>query len=368
MVEIMMQGRETATAPKNHDYLETKHLVDIGIGLELSYSEIIKSNVLEHEALDIDHIRSLFKRVLADAENIFFFLKEENFLEALPIYIGLLNIYKLSLGITNAFSMNLAYTATQEKLLIIKAQEKDKRENERILIQNSKLAVLGEMLSSIVHQWKQPLSVITGLIDVVREDFKSYKFSKEENLKTLETVKKTAHYMNDTLNLFGNYFKADRSKIVYSLNETMNETIMLIQDFYFKSGIKISFDSNELELTCFGYPNEFKQVILNLIKNSKDAILGNKKIPGKIIISFEETDLNNIIKFMDNGGGIDSELLPNGLFDPYITSKAGNEGTGIGLSMSRTIIEKRFNGRIFAQNDKEGAVFLVELPKCNITI
>ncbi|MBF0473244.1 MAG: HAMP domain-containing protein [Nitrospirae bacterium] len=255
---------------------------------------------------------------------------------------------------------------------------------QQLLIQQSKLAAMGEMIGAIAHQWRQPLNAI-GLII---QDLKSaYDFGELDKNYITQTVNDTmiqVIHMSNTINDFRNFFKPSKEKVMFKLNSTVIEVINLIYDQLIKANIKIAIEykydvtniSNsakypelttcEPEIEVFGYPNEFKQVILNLIGNARDAI--NKKsqdsaakgYKGEILIAFYKTNDMAKLEIHDSGGGIPFEIIDK-IFEQYFSTK-GEEGTGIGLYMSKTIIEQNMNGKIYASNDANGAVFVIELP------
>ncbi len=247
----------------------------------------------------------------------------------------------------------------------IKKLEDEKRMQEQILIQQSKMASMGEMIAAIAHQWKQPLNGIYLTMQIIED-----KISSEEKINldvhdNIERIYSLIEFMGHTINDFRSFFNPDKNKSLFDLTRTIQSVASLVYPQLKSNHIELIIDADE-GYSVFGYLNEFKQVILNIISNSKDAILGARS-GGKlsddalIRITVNKKEDFFVIEIADNGGGIDEKLLPDKLFEPYVSTK-GSNGTGIGLSMSRTIIQKHANGRLEAYNRENGAVFRILLP------
>ncbi len=242
-----------------------------------------------------------------------------------------------------------------------KTLEAEKLSQERMLVQQAKMASMGEMISAIAHQWKQPLNVIGILcqgFDFERCDISE---SAEKQLnEVLEKILAQIDFMSKTIDDFRNFFKPEKEFVKFSLFEAISEIVAIIHPLVKKSNIAVTV-IGEKEHLAYGMKNEFKQVILNLINNAKDAILEQKIKTGAIEISVHSTEQKNIIVVRDNAGGIPSHLLPDKIFESYVSTK-GEAGTGIGLQIAKTIIHTNMKGSIFVHNDERGAVFTIELP------
>lgn len=231
---------------------------------------------------------------------------------------------------------------------------------ESIMIQQSKMAEIGEMIGAIIHQWRQPLSSINILIQDL------YIQSKFETLdtKTVEQTKNnitaTVGFMSDTMDNFRNFFKAQKEVKDFDISEAITDVALLIERQLKNLNIKICFECLK-DCKIVGYENEFKQVILNILNNAKDAILSNEIGTGEINVSLTINNDRYVVSISDNGSGIPSYMLPDKIFEQYFTTK-GDKGTGIGLSLAKTIIEKHFGGVLKANNADIGAVFTIELP------
>lgn len=232
---------------------------------------------------------------------------------------------------------------------------------EKMLIQQSKLAAMGEMIGNIAHQWRQPLNNLALRIQILEDDFNSNNLSKE-NLQELSVGSlNTINKMSKTIDDFRNFFSPSKEMKKFNVGEAITEALEIIEaslKYYDIHIVKRFYKDFEV----YGYNTEFSQVILNLINNSKDALLKRKDIKHKkIIIELKKsTEYNVLIRVEDNGGGIDLDIIDK-IFEPYFTTKYKAEGTGIGLYMSKMIIERNMNGKITARNSHDGVIFDVEI-------
>lgn len=230
----------------------------------------------------------------------------------------------------------------------------------QVAVQNSKMALIGEMMSAIAHQWKQPLSVI-GNSSAEIEDIVEFENSDKEGLlRAGKKIDEQVQLMLKIMQDFRNFFKPDPEKIEFIACETVVDVVQMFSRQFSENNIEIVLHDHE-HFSAQGNPNEFKQVILNLLVNSKDAILEHKVSEGRIDCRFEIKENEGIIRISDNGGGVSADLMPDKLFEPYVTTK-GEHGTGIGLSVARLIIEKHMDGKIAVNNIQDGAEFTVMLP------
>jgi|GEM_PF-747565 len=243
-----------------------------------------------------------------------------------------------------------------------KVLEKEKKEQENILIQQSKMAQMGEMIGAIAHQWKQPLNAIALLIQNLESDYEYDELTEESLNDSVDRVMKQVNFMSETISDFRNFFKPSKTKTIFSLKKAIDDILNLLNIQFKKHNIKIATQIDLSNDKILGYENEFKQVILNILNNSKDAIEERylkEKIVGEIQIRIYKDNNFINIEFSDNGIGIKNEVIDK-IFEPYITTK-GENGTGIGLYMSRTIIEN-MSGKLSAKNSENGgATFTISI-------
>jgi len=258
----------------------------------------------------------------------------------------------------------LKHKAEQELVREISAkialQEKLKNKDE-IMIAQSRHAAMGEMISMIAHQWRQPISVIAMyanniLLDVELENIQSQKLKSEVSDIVLQTK-----HLSKTIDDFRNFFKPNRLKDSVLVSEVFNEALSVINKSLSISDIEVeNFFQTETKLHIFS--RELLQVYLNLLKNAAEALIEHKDTERKIINKIYETEDSVIIEICDNGGGI-SAAIEDKIFDPYFSTKDQKNGTGLGLYMSKTIIEKHLKGRLRVLNIGDGACFQIELAK-----
>jgi len=231
------------------------------------------------------------------------------------------------------------------------SNEVDKnRQKDAQLIQHSKMASLGEMISMIIHQWKQPLNAIS-MINSSQELRVAIGKNNEDDLKKDNiAIKKQIELMLVTMNDFRNFFK-NNTMSKYNVNIMIEKAINLIQSIYKYQGIFIKYDIQEKDkkLITLGYENEIIQVLINILNNSRDAIAQNESLIKKIEIKLDSKDDDITICIQDFAGGIPENIKKN-IFDAYFTTKSEEKGTGLGLYMSKTIL-KKVNGNIFLENN-----------------
>ncbi|MDR1976145.1 MAG: HAMP domain-containing histidine kinase [Campylobacteraceae bacterium] len=250
----------------------------------------------------------------------------------------------------------------------IKEEVELNRSKDRILFQQSKLASLGEMLQNIAHQWRQPLGAISMIIQSFEIKYKAGKLDDQFIVSRVQDAKVLAQNMSDTLDDFRTFFNPNKSKKNFSLKEAINKSIDLSKYLIEKARINLTVGEFE-DIYIYGFKNELIHVLLNFIGNAKDALV-DKPINRKIAIIVEFDKIYTIIKVIDNGGGIDNDIIYR-VFDPYFTTKHKSLGTGIGLYMSKQIVEEHMQGSIECENieyDFGGrekfacALFTVKIP------
>ena len=233
------------------------------------------------------------------------------------------------------------------------------RENERLLIQQSRHAAMGEMIGNIAHQWRQPLNALGLMIQELQINYEFGDFRKEYLDGTVRKSMQLVQHMSQTIDDFRNFFKPNKEKAAFSVRDNIARTISMVEKSFEYQGIKITFES-EGDVLTVGYANEFSQVILNILNNARDAFLERGVEAPTLEIRIIARDGKAHITITDNAGGIPEEIMDK-LFDPYFSTKGPSSGTGIGLFMSKVITEKNMNGRLTVRNTGKGAQFIIEL-------
>lgn len=236
----------------------------------------------------------------------------------------------------------------------------DIQKKEELMLAQSRQAAMGDMLAMIAHQWRQPLSVISMVANNIKMKLElSEDISNEQLEKFIARVHTQTQYLSHTIEDFRDFFKPDKEKERVELATIIKKLQNLIQKSLEDNAITLRLH-NVSDITLFTYANQLIQVIINILNNAKDAIKETQPDNGEITIDTEEKNGELLIKICDNGGGIDKKIESR-LGEPYVTSKKEN-GTGLGLYMSKIIMTKQLRGRLFWECDKNGCCFYVALP------
>ncbi|MBT1071059.1 sensor histidine kinase [Pelotalea chapellei] len=236
---------------------------------------------------------------------------------------------------------------------------KELREKDRILIVQGRQAVMGEMISNIAHQWRQPLNIL-GLLAQELQMIKQLGDLNSEHIdENVNKTMKVIQQMSKTIDDFRNFFKPDKEKVEFKVLEALDKTLSVIEERFKKDLIQTDVERTG-DPVVIGYPGEFTQVLLNILINSRDALIARNVDSPKICIKVFEERSKTVVTIIDNAGGIPEEIIDK-VFEPYFTTKGPEQGTGIGLFMCKTIIEKNMNGTLSVCNVKDGALFRIEV-------
>jgi PAS domain S-box-containing protein len=232
------------------------------------------------------------------------------------------------------------------------------RQRDQALLHQNRLAAMGEMLSNIAHQWRQPLNSLGLHTQLLPSEFKHGGLNKEYIDKYVEDAMLIIEHLSGTIDDFSFFFRPDKEKVAFSVQDSVTRAIKLINASY-------DFNNIEIVMNCIddhiiqGYPNEYSQVILNILCNAKDVLLKRKTVNPKVMITTKVEDGRSVVTISDNAGGIPDEIIDK-VFEPLFTTK-GPQGSGIGLFMSKYIIERSMNGLIKVRNNEVGAEFWVKV-------
>lgn len=234
------------------------------------------------------------------------------------------------------------------------------REQEQLLVQKSRLIALGEMISNIAHQWRQPLSELSSILMNIKFKHSMGKLDKESMDKKSKEAEIVLDYMSHTIDDFRNFFMPKKDKEEFFLIDAIKSVMTIISSALEYNNIKVEVNIDD-DLKLNTYINEYEQVLLNIISNAKDVLIQNK-IENPLIKIFAEKQSNHIILYIeDNAGGV--QVNPKSkIFEPYFTTKNDSDGTGIGLYMSKLIIDKNMKGKLRVKNTNYGARFIINVP------
>jgi len=260
----------------------------------------------------------------------------------------------------------------------VSEEVKKNEAKEQLLLQQSRLAAMGEMIAAIAHQWRQPLSTISAVLMNLEDSYEEGSLSQEYLQKLLKSADDNIHYLSSTIDDFRNFFSPSKEQKSFILEKAVIQSLVIMQAQLQSNNInlKLIIDNNEvkdilskdLKVKYFvkGNSNEFSQALINLISNAKDSInesLKNEKTQtsdGIITVKISNSYDNVQVDIQDNGSGINENIV-NRIFEPYFTTKSSRNGTGIGLYMTKLIIEDKMGGSIKASNTLNGALFSIIL-------
>jgi signal transduction histidine kinase len=238
---------------------------------------------------------------------------------------------------------------------IIEEVEKNRLQDQQ-LVQQSKMAQMGEMISMIAHQWRQPLNIISlNTAKLETGILLNMKISHEELSEVTSEINKQSQYLSDTIDDFRYFYKPDKESITVTLDEIVIKSLSIIEASLVDASIEIIEEYKSQEAIKL-YGNEIMQVILNILKNAQDNFQRKMVEKPRIKITTED----RTITICDNGGGIAEEIIEK-IFDPYFSTKDEKNVTGLGLYMSKTIIEKHHGGKFYAENRNDGVCFIIEI-------
>jgi len=240
---------------------------------------------------------------------------------------------------------------------IKKALEKEK-EKDRAMLHQSRLARMGEMLSMISHQWRQPLNKLNNIMMELETKILFKKTTEQFLTSCVDDATKTIQFMSSSMEDFKNFYTPTKDKKSFYISTACEAAISLVKDSLNSACVKLDFIIKE-DIKIHGYKREYSQVVLNIILNAKDALISSNIKDKKIILTLERKDNLSLLTIQDNAGGIKEDIIDL-VFEPYFSTKK-IQGTGLGLYMSKMIIEKSMQGKLSLRNDSFGAVFEILL-------
>ncbi len=233
------------------------------------------------------------------------------------------------------------------------------RRMDQTMIQQGRLAALGEMINNIAHQWRQPLNNIGLIIQNIQLSYESGTITSEEMECQIDKAMDVIMHMSGTIDDFRNFFRNDKEKQSFCINKAVRRTLDFVSAALESRNVRVVIEGDE-DVTAFGYQNEYSQVLLNIISNAGEACFERCMEEAQISIRITAEKGRSVVYIRDNCGGIPEDVMPR-IFDPYFTTRAPDRGTGIGLYMSKVIIEQNMSGKLTVRNLDNGAEFRVEV-------
>ncbi len=245
----------------------------------------------------------------------------------------------------------------EEMQVMVDTEIKKNREKQKILEIQSRYAQIGEMIGMITHQWKQPLNSISLIANVLKMKLTQHPSETDMFHDSLDKVVMQVKHMDQTVVDFQNFFNPMKERTHFNLFSSIERVLRLVESEYQYRYIGISVEGNR-SISAYGYPNEFNQILLSLLKNAKDAFEENPHENMLITIDISSDNGQACVRIKDNAGGIPATMLDT-LFDLYVTSK--KEGSGLGLNIAKSMVEN-MQGSLTVQNFDKGAEFSLLLP------
>jgi len=235
-----------------------------------------------------------------------------------------------------------------------------RKEQEQLLIHQSRLAAMGEMIGAIAHQWRQPLNALSLVLQNIHMQYRTGQLT-EESMRTMqEKAQQLIQRMSQTIDEFRNFFQPGKHAETFNLQHAIQAAADILEGMFKNHNIELSIDC-PADIQLYGVPGEFSQVILNLLGNARDAVLSANQPQPTIRIHVKSMGGQVCIDVEDNGTGIDANIMHK-IYEPYFTTKEEGKGTGIGLYMTKMIIENNMHGHLAASSLEQGARIRIMLP------
>jgi signal transduction histidine kinase len=334
--------------------------------LHIDSSKIVDTFLSDHILRsDSEKLSELLRaiKLKSDYQNIFDF----NTLTKEPLAIKLtftpiLN-HKDNVQELIAIGFDVTLIQSREQIVEEKAtiQAQQKWEDSKLFIQQSKMASMGEMIGNIAHQWRQPLNSLGLMFQKLNIAYHNDKLNKDIMEQSMQKSMRIIDQMSKTIDDFRNFFRVDKEQQYFTINSTIDSVTSIIGMSLHEYGITLKINSSK-EIEVIGFKNELAQVILNIISNAKDAIVENSVEAAQINIDLSDDENSATIIIDDNAGGIDEKIIDK-IFEPYFSTKDDDHGTGVGLYMSKVIIEDNMRGKLEVFNTLSGASFKIVIPK-----
>lgn len=233
----------------------------------------------------------------------------------------------------------------------------DLRKKDQTLIQQGRLAAMGEMINNVAHQWRQPLNNVGLIIQNLQFSYDAGDITHDELEQEIGKAMDIIMDMSHTIDDFRNFFRKDKQKTGFFVSKTVHKALNFVAATLASNNVKVGFEDDE-QVTAIGFQNEYSQVLLNILSNSLEACIERSIDSPEITIRITSENGRSAVYIRDNCGGIDVDIMPR-IFDPYFTTRAPDKGTGIGLYMSKVIIEQNMSGSLTVRNTINGVEFRI---------
>ncbi|MFO8068142.1 MAG: PAS domain-containing sensor histidine kinase [Bacteroidales bacterium] len=235
------------------------------------------------------------------------------------------------------------------------------REKDALLMQQSRQAAMGEMISNIAHQWRQPLNAIGIIVQNFSEAYQYGDINQKYLDLKIAKIMSIISYMSETIDDFRNFFKPEKKAQKFFVKDAVEKAINFVEANFKGLNIDVKFVCKGNPV-AFGYPNEYMQVVINILNNARDVLVDKKNEEPFVKIELSSNNGGSILKIFNNGKKIDDNVKEK-IFDPYFSTKDISRGTGLGLYMGKNIIENSMSGNLYFENKPDGVEFIIDLPE-----
>lgn|GEM_PF-4736605 len=298
----------------------------------------------------------------------------------LPIYLNIKNnqeeFKKFNDDMKNithqkSFELELVNTALQEKYKEQKElsevlQEKltletlNREKKEKLLIHQSRLAGIGKISINMLNECEESITSLNFILQNINTIHKQIDFKNELVTKSMEQLHRIVNEMHMKNEELKNFINPNEIKKEFFLDEIVMESLSMLEETFMNNNIKIDYNFSK-SISLFGFPTEFSQVIFNIFQNAKDALIEKNITPKKVFVSIKKDQEFAYVYIVDNAGGINQNIIDS-IFEPYFTTKTHKKASGLGLFISRIIIEENMQGKLEFENASEGAKFIIKIP------
>jgi len=285
--------------------------------------------------------------------------------EQIAPLIAQMKALECGLYVEKEYRDELLYTieALKQKDMALVASLEQLKEKEEFLFQKAKMADMGEMIGNIAHQWRQPLAINNTIISILKEKSQREILADSELMTKLKEMENNIQYMSKTIDDFMRFYHPAKKKTKFSVSDVVEHSLTIMRPMLQKVGVTLNFKSCD-DAYINGYMNEYTQVVVSILTNAKDVLLHRKIENASIDMILSKDNEHVMLAISDNAGGIDKEHIHR-IFDPYFTTKHKSMGTGLGLYISKMIIEKNMGGILSVQNTNKGAAFSITMGSTN---
>lgn len=357
LIEVISTFVHYTDALGGHYYESSSHTPIVSVGEMITITDILPIQESPYRIHTYDQKNVL---QLPAHEGYFLFLYENHELEETAFLLSSFGL-KLSNAIEACKNVEKLRNTNQNLAHQIDVEKHKNERAERLMIEQSRLAIMGEMIGMIAHQWRQPITVIGMLTNNALLDIELGELKMDQLVEDLESIDKQVHFLSRTIDDFRNFFRPNKLPQSITLGEIENELMTIVGKSFENNRISLIFEGDK-NTHLVTYKNELLQVFLNILNNAKDAFLENRTISPTVCIYLSEAEEKLHFLITDNGGGINADVLTH-IFEPYFSTKSEKNGTGLGLYMSAMIVEKHLKGSIGVCSENNTSTFTIIVPK-----